>query len=420
MNNENIIICPQCGTEIDVNEVLYHQLEEEIKKEYEKKLSKKEKEFNTKLKEIEMERLKLEEERKTLNERVEKEVQDKLKAEKNRIEKLLRKQIEDETSEQIKTLQEELNKKSQQVKELNRAKAEIEKLKREKEELADKIIFEKEKEFSEKLFKEKIQIRKQVEEEIHLKIQEKEKIIEDLKNQLEEAKRKAEQTSSQLQGEIQELEIEKMLKKLYERDEIIEIKKGQKGADILQIVKTIEGIECGKIYYESKRTKNFNNEWIQKLKDDNLHVKADLLVIVTETMPEGMDRFGNKDGVWICSFYELKGLSMVLRHMLIKVNEVMTIHQNKSSKMELLYNYLTSQEFRAQFEAIIDGFTELQKSYMDEKLKMQKIWKEREKQLERILTNAIAFYGSLRGIAGTSIPKIKTLEFEKSRMITET
>lgn len=187
----------------------------------------------------------------------------------------------------------------------------------------------------------------------------------------------------------------------------------------MQIVKRSDGNECGKIYYESKRTKSFNYEWIQKLRDDNLNVKADLLVIVTETMPEGTERFDYKEGVWICSFHELKGLSMVLRQMLIRVNDVMITQQNKGSKMELLYNYLTSQEFRAQFEAIIEGFADLQKSYSDEKLRMQKIWKEREKQLEKILTNAVAFYGSLRGIAGASIPKIKMLEFEKSKMISE-
>lgn len=414
MKKENIIICPGCGIEIDVNEVLYHQLKEEIKKEYNNKLSKKEKEFNMKLKEIENKKAKLDEERRKINERIEKEVNEKLKSEKNRIEKLIKKQIEEETAGQIKILEEKLSRKSEQVKELNKTKAEIEKLKREKEELKDKIIFEKEKEFNEKLSKEEIQIKKQIEEEINLKISEKEKIIQDLKQQLEEAKRKAEQSSSQLVGEIQELEIENMLKKLYQSDEIIEVKKGQKGADIIQIVKTNEGNECGKIYYESKRTKNFNYDWIQKLRDDNLHVKADILVIVTETMPDGMDKFIYKDGVWICNLHELKGLSFVLRHMLIRVNDVMIIQQNKGNKMELLYNYLTSQEFRDQFEAIIEGFIELQKSYMDEKLKLQKIWKEREKQFEKILNSAVAFYGSLKGIAGRSIPEIKMLECEEN------
>jgi hypothetical protein len=243
-----------------------------------------------------------------------------------------------------------------------------------------------------------------------LKIKEKEKIIEDLKAQLDEAKRKAEQSSMQLQGEVQELELENLLRSLYPGDEIREIKKGQRGADILQVVKTTQGVECGKIYYESKRTKNFDYEWLQKLRDDNLEVKADILVLVTEKMPEGEDKFFFKDGVWICSFFEIKGLSLVLRHALFQVYSVIITQQGKETKMEMLYNYLTSQEFRDQFRAIVEGFKSLQDSYQEEKLKMMKIWKEREKQLEKILINAANFYGAIKGIAGASIPEIKMLE----------
>ncbi len=200
---------------------------------------------------------------------------------------------------------------------------------------------------------------------------------------------------------------------------IIEIKKGQRGADVLQIVKTPSGLECGKIYYESKRSKGFQNGWIQKFRDDNLSVKANILVLVTETLPDGIDKFGHRDGIWICSFHEFKGLSVVLRHALTRVHDVTVTQQNKGTKMELLYNYLTSQEFRGQFEAIMEGFKELQDSYSDEKLKMQKIWKEREKQLEKILTDAVDFYGSLKGIAGSSIPDIKMLEDKEDTMMLE-
>lgn len=198
---------------------------------------------------------------------------------------------------------------------------------------------------------------------------------------------------------------------MYPFDEIVEVKKGQRGADIIQIVRTNQGNDCGKIYYESKRTKNFDYGWLQKLRDDNLEVKADVLVIVTEAMPSDTEyKYFYKDNVWVCSFWEIKSFSLVLRQALLQIQAVTITQHGKETKMELLYDFLTSQEFRGQFEAIIEGFKLLQDSYSDEKLKMQKIWKEREKQLEKILSNAVNFYGSLKGIAGASIPDIKMLE----------
>jgi hypothetical protein len=257
MKSEKIIInCPNCGIEIEVNEVLYHQLEEQVKKVYEKKVAEREKELQTERRKIQWEKEKIEKEKEKIKEIIDREVKDKLNSEKTKIAETLRKQIENEFSEQMKELQRELSIKSAQVKDLLKAKAEIERLKREKDELREQIILEKEKEFSDRLKEEKIKIQKQIEEMNILKIKEKEKIIEDLKAQLDEAKRKAEQSSMQLQGEVQELELENLLRSLYPGDEIREIKKGQRGADILQVVKTTQGVECGKIYYESKRTKN--------------------------------------------------------------------------------------------------------------------------------------------------------------------
>lgn len=419
MKNDNIIKCPKCGTEINVNAALYGQIENDIKKDFEKKIARKDKELQLKLQEINTEKEKIDKEKQLLKETVDTEVQCKIKVEKLKLEKILREQIQGETSDQIALLQKALQEKSEQVKELNKTRAEIEKLKREKEEIRDQIVLAKEKEYSEKLKAEKLKIAKQIDEENILKIKEKDKIIEELTEQLGAAKRKAEQGSMQLQGEIQELALENMLTLLYPNDEIKEIKKGQRGADVLQIVKNEDGAECGMIYYESKRTKNFDYNWLQKLRDDNLEVKADLLVLVTETMPEEEDKFFFKDGVWVCSFFEIRGLSLALRHGLIQVHSVVITQHGKEIKMEMLYNYLTSQEFKGQFGAIVEGFKSLQDNYRDEKLKMQKIWKEREKQLDKILINAVNFYGSIKGIAGTSIAEIKMLESDQNTPILE-
>jgi hypothetical protein len=411
VEKDNFIKCPECGAEINVNEVLYHQLEDEIKKSYEKKSAKRDKEIQKQLDDIQTEKEQLKKQKESMDELVSKEVQSKIKTEKNKLEKSIREKLQDETSEQIKDLQKELEQKSTQVKELNKTKAEVEKLKREKDELRDQVALEKEKEFSEKLKDERQKIKKQSDEENTLKIKELEKKLEDQTKLAEEMKRKAEQGSMQLQGEIQELELENTLREMYPFDEISEVKKGQRGADVIQVVRTNQGNECGKIYYESKRTKNFDYGWLQKLRDDNLEVKADVLVIVTEAMPSDTEyKYFYKDGVWVCSFWEIKSFTLILRQGLLQIQAITITQQGKETKMELLYDFLTSQEFRGQFEAIIEGFKSLQDSYSDEKLKMQKIWKEREKQLEKILSNAVNFYGSLKGIAGASIPDIKMLE----------
>lgn len=394
MENKNIIRCPGCGRLINISEVLYNQLEEHFKEIYRKKETE------------------LLEEKIKLKETVEKEFEERLRADRKRIEEELRKKIEVENVERITLMQKELEEKTQKIKELNSALAEIERLKREKELLREQILLEKEKEFTERLKEERERFLRQVEESMNLKLKEKDILIEQLKSQLDEAKRKAEQGSIQLKGEAQELELEKILSLAYPLDEIVEVKKGQRGADLLQIVKTSNGMECGKIYYESKRAKNFDHNWIQKLKEDNLSVKADVLVIVSEVLPDGRERFLYKDGVWICTLSEVEGLSFVLRHSLQQIYSARVIQQGRDVKMEMLYNYLTSNEFKGQFEAIIEGFIALQRGYQEERRKIEKIWAERQKQLEKIISGMVTFYGSLKGIAGASIPEIKALEAE--------
>lgn len=411
MAKENSIKCPECGAEIDVNEVLYHQLEDKIKTSYDKKSAKEKQALQERLNEVEAKEEKIKKEKEKIDITIEQQVKTKLKAETSTLEKSIRKKVDEEKSEQFEELQKELGQKSEQLKEFNRTKAEVERLKRENNEQAEKIGLEKEKEFTQKLGEEKKKIKQQSDEDNALKIEELKLQLEEQKKLAEEAVRRAEQNSMQRQGEVQELELEKILRELHKYDEITEVKKGQRGADVIHCVITTQGVACGKIYYESKRTKNFDYNWLQKLRDDNLTVKADVLVLVTETMPDGQDKFFLKDGVWICSLWDVKPLSLVLRHGLLQIQSLTTTHQGRETKMEMLYNYLTSQEFSGQFGAIIEGFKSLQDNYADEKLKMQKIWKEREKQLEKILSNAVNFYGSIKGIAGASIPDIKMLEY---------
>ena len=169
------------------------------------------------------------------------------------------------------------------------------------------------------------------------------------------------------------------------------------------------GVDCGVILYESKRTKAFGGDWVNKLKSDAVHVKADICIIITEAMPDGMDRIGQRDGVWICSFNDFKGLVLALRESLIKINEAYSSQTNKGEKMQMLYDYLTSNEFRLQIGAIIEGFNELHNGLVQEKKAMERIWKQREKQLEKVLLNTNHFIGSIKGIAGSSMPELKQI-----------
>ena len=197
-------------------------------------------------------------------------------------------------------------------------------------------------------------------------------------------------------------------------DTIDEVKKGLRGADCMQIVHTREAQNCGKIYYESKRTKDFQRSWIEKFKADMRDKGADIGILVTDVMPNELDRMGLVDGIWICSYEEFKGLSSVLRENIIKIHHAMKSQENKTDKMSLLYGYLTSNEFKMQIEAIVEGFTGMQADLDSEKRSMQRIWKQREKQIEKVLENTVNMYGSIRGIAGNVIGHIQALELPYS------
>ncbi len=238
------------------------------------------------------------------------------------------------------------------------------------------------------------------EQEYALRTKELEKQIEDQKKLVEEMRRKQEQGSMQLQGEVQELMLEELLQTTFPFDKIEEVGKGVRGADCIQVVRNQFGNESGKIIYESKRTKDFANEWIEKLKSDMRTLGADVAIIVTQTLPKDMDRFGEKDGVYICTFTEVRSVALLLRNALLKIAEAKKSQENKGDKMVMLYDYLISSEFSEQWKAIREGFMSMKLSIQKERDTMEKLWKAREKQLEKVLLNAAHIKGSVEGIAG--------------------
>ena len=243
-----------------------------------------------------------------------------------------------------------------------------------------------------------------------LKVKELEKQLEDQRKLAEEMRRKAEQGSMQMQGEVQELLLEELLKTSFPFDQISEVGKGVRGADCIQLVRNSLGQEAGKIIYESKRTKDFNQEWIDKLKADMRSQGADIAVIVTQTFPKELDRFGEKDGVYICSFQEVKSVALLLRNAILKIHDTKKSQVNKGDKMSFLYDYLTSNEFSEQWKAVGEGFRQMRYSIQKERDAMEKLWKAREKQLEKVLLNAMHIKGSIEGIAGADAIHLDLLE----------
>lgn len=419
------IQCPKCGEMLDINNYVNQQvqlLSQAEKKKLENEFNNKLEEILNKEKEIELKKLKIEQDKQNFDLLIQEELQKKINDEKIKLEEHLRNKITEEKNYELISLKKDLEEKTKENaklslinNELQLMKIKLEQVEQEKELIRQKVELEKEQEFSERLNKEKENILELKEKEYKLKISELEKKLEDTTKLAEEMKRKSEQGSMQLQGEVQEKELEKIISQNWIYDKYEEIKKGQRGADLLHYVYDENNLfnnkVSGTIYYESKRTKKFERDWIEKLKQDNLTINADILVIATETMPYNTRTpFLYENGVWICQFNEIENLITVLRQALIQLSRLKSIQDNKETKMEILYNYLTSNEFKNQLESIITGMRELKQSYEDEKNKMMKIWKEREKQFERIISGAINFYGSLRGIAGNSIKEIPYLE----------
>ncbi|MFL5765471.1 MAG: DUF2130 domain-containing protein [Bacteroidia bacterium] len=410
MSDKTEIKCPNCGTSIDVQDVISHQLEEDFKKKYNAQLAKEKKKYDADLEQLERQKADFEKKKLKENKLFQERFDAKLKEEKLAMEKQLKAKLMEEQSDQMTLIQKELSEKSEQVKELNKTKGEIEKLKREKDELKEAIEAEAQKNLTLKLNEEKEKIKKFEHDKSELVIKELQKQLDDQKKLTEEMTRKQEQGSIQLQGEIQELAIEEWIKNNFPFDTLEEIKKGARGADCLQIINTPGRQDCGSIYYESKRTKDFQSTWIEKFKADMRSKNATFGVLVTEALPKGIERLSQRDGIWICTFEEFKALCFVLRESAILISQAVLTQENKGEKMSLLYDFLTGSEFKMQVEAIVEGFTQMQTDLDSERRAMEGLWKKREKQIQKVLLNTTHMYSAIKGIAGNAVGAIKALE----------
>jgi len=405
----NLVTCPNCKHEFSIESALTADIEkdiaEKLKKEFNERwlVEKKKADDNVRLQKelIETERKRLLEEQSTEWDKKRKELEEQVKSKLTKESEL---QIEF-----FKKQNEENEEKLKSLRKLEVEKMEIQQrmkdLENQHELNTRKLLLEKENELKEKIGKE-------ADQKNELRLKEFQKQIEDQKRLIEEMKRKSEQGSMQLQGEVQELALEEMLKQVFPFDDINEIGKGVRGADLVQTVKNSLGQPCGTIIWESKRTKDFQPLWIEKFKADFRQTGGDVGVIVTQAMPKDMEGFGLKEGIYICQYAEARSLGMILRQTLIKISEANASQENKGEKMTMLYNYLTGNEFRHQIEAISEGFVSLKNEITREKVAMERLWKEREKHIEKVLINTVGMYGSIKGIAGSAVANIKSLEMD--------
>ena len=413
MSEQTSIKCPNCGTSIDVNDILKHQLEDKIRVEYQQKASEQAKEMTAKNEALETAKAEFEAKKKQENELFAERLEQAKKVSEKEISEKLQKKLEDENKDRLAEMEKELTAKSEKLRELSKMEGEVAKLQREKLELKETIEAAAQKQLNEQIAVERERIQKTEKDKSELREKELLMQIEAQKKLTEEMKRKQEQGSMQLQGEVMELAIEEWLASQFPLDTIDEIKKGASGADCLQIVNTRELQNCGTIYYESKRTKAFQATWIEKFKNDIREKNANLGVLVTEVLPTGMERMGMKEGIWICTFEEFKSLSAVLRQTIIRVSQAVQNQENKGDKMAMLYDFLTSNQFHLQMEGIVEGFTQMQDDLNKEKRAMQSIWKQREKQIDKVINNAVNMHGAIRGIAGNAVQSIKALELSE-------
>lgn len=411
------IKCPNCGHQFPMEDAVSEEYKKELREKMTEYIKKKDEELLKKQEEfLRKEQMLLQQAQQKEAEYAGKLADEKVKIQKS-LEENIRKSISADFENQVNLLQQ--SNKDNEIKLQEARSKQLEYLKKEQE-LKNKEQ-EMEIHIQQTLLKERQKIGEEIrkleeqrtnakETEYQLRMKEMEKQLEDQKKLVDEMKRKAEQGSMQMQGEVQELLLEDLLRGSFPFDMITEVGKGVRGADCIQTIRNQFGQECGKIIYESKRAQHFANDWIEKLKAEMRTQGAEVAVIVTQAMPKDMEQFGEKNGVWICSFAEVRALAHILRDGIIKIYNASRSQENKGDKMHLLYDYLTGQEFAEQWKAIREGFLSMRMSIQKERDAMEKLWKAREKHLEKVLLNAAHIRGSIEGIAGQDSIDLNLLE----------
>lgn len=372
-----IITCPKCKTDIKLTESLAAPIIESTRRDYERRLKK---------------------DRRAIADEEEKKARHVMATDL------------DQKAREIKALQVVIEQRDKKLTEAQKAQAELLRKERELDDAKREMDLTVEKRVQKVLANTRDQEKRKAEESLGLKVKEKEHIIASMQNQIKELERKAKQGSQQLQGEVQELELESLLSTKFPFDAIRPVPKGEHGGDVLQVVIGPSGQPCGTILWESKRTKNWSNAWLSKLRDDQRAAKAEVSVIVSQSLPKGTETFDLIGGVWVTHLSAALPIAMMLRHTLIEIATARQASEGRQTKMEMVYQYLTGPRFRQRVEAIVYAFSSMQTDLHKEKRAINKQWAKREEQIDRVMQATVGMYGDFQGIAGKTLQEIEGLE----------
>ncbi|MBX3332207.1 MAG: DUF2130 domain-containing protein [Nitrospira sp.] len=413
--SEPTIICPSCKTEIKLTESLAAPLIESTRRDYEKRLVQK----DTDIAKRDAALREREEALSKAQQTIDDQVAEKLKLERGKIAveeakkaKLFLQTDIDQKTQALADLQEVISQQNVKLTEAQKAQADLLRKQRELDDAKRELELTIEKRVQEGLTVTREQAKKEAEEGLKLKVLEKEQTITSMQKQIEELKRKAEQGSQQLQGEVQELELEALLRAKFPRDTIEPVPKGEHGGDALQRVVGPNGLFCGTIIWESKRTKNWSDGWLAKLREDQRAAKAEIAVIVSQSLPKEVETFGIVENVWVTHPKTVLPLAYTLRHTLIEVGSARQASEGQQTKMEMLYSYLTGSRFRQRIQAIVEAFSNMKEDLDKEKKAITKQWSKREEQIERVMQATVGMYGDMQGIAGKTLQEIEGLEMK--------
>jgi hypothetical protein len=379
----NKIKCPHCGKQVEISEAIKHQVEEAVRTE-EKEKSK-----------LEIEKLKIDIETKT------------------------EKRLKEDLEFKMKDSQNELEEARKRNKELQENLLEMNKTLREMKETSEKKELENQKKLNEDLEKMREDISKTESEKAKLRELELEKKLTDTQKALEDAQRKTRQGSQQLQGEIMELNLEEQLKETFTYDEFSPVPKGIEGADIWQKVRNRHGQDAGSIVWEIKRTKAFSKGWLPKLREDCRKVNGSIAILVTDVLPENINFFGREEGIWICSFEQALVLASVLRDSLLQLAIAKSSASHKDEHLQEIYDYITSEAFRHKIEAHFESVKTLRVDLDSEKRAMERIWKKREVEIQRLDRSMSQMFGEIQGVVGPQLEAPSNLEIEAGDQIEE-
>jgi hypothetical protein len=412
---EPTIICPKCKNEIKLTESLAAPLIESTRLDFEKRLAQKDLDVAGREKSIQEREDALSKQKDSLESQVAERVQQergKIATDEARKAKLALTNDINQKAKEVADLQEILKQKDEKLTEAQKTQADLLKQKRELDDAKRELDLTVEKRIAEGLTATRQQARKEAEDELKLKVSEKEQTITSMQKQIEELKRSAEQGSQQLQGEVQELELETLLRAKFAHDNIEPVPKGEFGGDALQRVTGPLGQSCGTILWESKRTKNWSDGWLAKLRGDQRTAKAEISVLVSQVLPKNVEAFDLVDGVWVTHPRVAIPVAIMLRQSLIELAVARQSSEGQQTKTEMLYSYLTGPRFRLRVQAMVEAFSNMKEDLDKERKVITKQWAKRDEQIERVMQATVGMYGDMQGIAGKTLQEIEGLELK--------